>query len=183
MLTIVTPAAPIVSLADAKVHLQYEDTDKDAYISGLIEVATEKVQNYTNQALGVQTLDYKVAAFANGMILPRHPLRSVVSIKYLDSDGAEQTYSSGNYVVMGGGLDGLGGVSLNYLASFPAVYSHPAPVTIRYIAGYDVVPAPLRHAVLLVMTMLFSQRGELIPDKSGVDRSIKWLMEDYRVFA
>jgi len=119
LVVVTAPASDPVILADAKLHLRITDTDSDAYITGLITVATQHLQKIQNRAFITQTLRMQLDSFPDmpnatlkfftptysvesylaraislmsGPIrLLRPPCQSVTSIKYLDPNGALQT--------------------------------------------------------------------------------------------
>jgi hypothetical protein len=71
----------------------------------------------------------------------------VTSIKYLDADHVEQTFSSADYWVSGVGRTGR--ITLKSGSVWPTVGAYSDAVVIRFVAGYSVVPEPLISAVLL----------------------------------
>lgn len=184
MLIPVTPADPIVTLAEAKTHLRIDHTDDDAYITSLIGVASTAVSERLERSLGVTTWDYRIDSndicWGFDIRLPNPPLIEVVSVKYFDADNAEQTYAPANYRAFG--IGGQGGIRLTGGASWPSLRYGPEAVTIRYKAGYDDVPEPIRQAVLLLIGQLFSQRGELVNANLMEDPAIKALLAPYRVY-
>ena len=78
--------------------------------------------------------------------IPLRPLMTVDEISYLDADGATQIIDPADYVVSGVG--DVGRITLAAGASWPALGAYPEPVTIQFTAGYEVVPEPLKQAVL-----------------------------------
>ena len=118
----------------------------------MIGASTEEVEGDTNRALITQTLDVKYQRFAKKMVLPRPPLQSVTSVKYLDTDGTEQTLDSAYYrTLTNGNLPAF--IALNYGYDWPSVYTVDQPITIRIVTGFGAtsssVPESLREAALL----------------------------------
>ena len=120
--------------------------------------------------------------------LPLPPLLEVVSIKYRDPANAEQTYDAANYVVSGVGASHGGTVSLATGAAWPSVSNGREAMTVRFRAGYEAgdppgpaVPAPIKHAVLLMTERLYEDRG----GRNDVlkDSTIDALLAPFRVFA
>jgi hypothetical protein len=169
---VVVSAEPIISVADAKLRQIDLAGASDDVVAAAIATATTALENYTGRAIGVQTLDwypddadsnfrYVAYPLPNGawgtcwqwgwpvsyFNLPRPPLVSVTSIKYLDADHVEQTFSSADYWVSGVGRTGR--ITLKNGSSWPTVGAYPDAVVIRFVAGYSVVPEPLISAVLL----------------------------------
>jgi hypothetical protein len=226
---IITPAAPIISAANAKLRQTDLAGATDAVVNAAIATATTALENYTGRAIGVQTLDWypdeadtywRYAPYywaANGAVtadgwwwptsyfeLPRPPLVSVTSIKYLDADHVEQTFSSADYWVSGVGRTGR--ITLKSGSSWPTVGAYPDAVVIRFVAGYSVVPEPLISAVLLeaaetvaaqasggsgaVRSETIDGVGTLTYDVSSVasakgetlSPNVRWLADSYRHF-
>jgi len=184
MLIEVEAADPIISRDDAKRHLRIDHSDDDTYIDALIVVATKVVQERIERTLGVTTWDYRIGSedicWAFDIRLPMPPLLEVLSVKYFDSDNAEQTYAPANYRAFG--IGGQGGIRLTGGASWPSLRYGPEAVTIRYRAGYEEVPEPIRQAILLMVGQLFSQRGEMVQENLTEDPTIKALLAPYRVW-
>jgi hypothetical protein len=225
---IITPAAPIISAADAKLRQTDLAGATDAVVNAAIATATTALENYTGRAIGVQTLDWYpdevdsissyapyyrcksyygrlLAVVANLLFrLPRPPLVSVTSIKYLDADHVEQTFSSADYWVSGVGRTGR--ITLKSGSSWPTVGAYPDAVVIRFVAGYSVVPEPLISAVLLeaaesvaaqasggsgaVRSETIEGVGTLTYDVSSaasakgetLSPNVRWLADSYRHF-
>lgn len=184
MLIPVAPADPIISLEDAKQHLRIDHTDDDAYITALIRAAETAVSERLERTLGVTTWDYRIGSedicWGFDIRLPNPPLIEVLSVKYFDTDGAEQTYAPANYRAFG--IGGRGGIRLTGGASWPSLRYGPEAVTIRYKAGYADVPEPIRQAVKLLIGQLYAQRGEMVQENLTEDPAIKNLLAPYRVW-
>lgn len=171
-LTLVTaPVLEPVSLDEVKSHLRLDSdsAEEDAYLTILRQVARETVEAHTRRALLTQTWDWKLDGFpcAQPWELPKAPLQSVTSISYVDSDGATQTWASSNYSVLApaGPRAMPGTVALAYNATYPVVRSIPNAVTVRFVAGWTAaasVPAPIRHAVLILVAEMYARREEAI---------------------
>ena len=102
------PAVEPLTLAEAKAHLRLDTDADDAYVSGLIVAARERVELFLRRALITQTYEYTIDRFpvnaylvytTSFMDLPRPPLQSVEWIKYIDTAGKQQTLPPDAYVV------------------------------------------------------------------------------------
>lgn len=164
VVVITPPAAPVVSLAEAKKHLRAEDfTDDDAYIESLVAAATGTLDGpagWLGRALVTQTLEWRGDYFGCYDIeLPYPPIASVSSVKYDDTNGTEQTVSSSDYRLVG--QPNKPRVALAYGASWPSTRAQDDAIRIRYVAGYgaaSAVPAPIKHAILLMVGELYEKR-------------------------
>lgn len=198
-LTLTTPPAqPALATADARAHLRTATTE-DAYLEGLISVATAWVESWIGRALINRTYTYKVDAFPGSpqflnpprcdsvyeLQLPYPPLSSVTSIQYVDGAGATQTLSTTVYEVVPGGTPGR--VRLKVGQDWPAVLHHPDSVTVTYVAGYGAsdasVPSSIRHALALLAGHLYEHREASSPlSLSTVPYGIEALLMPFRVF-
>lgn len=132
------PAIEPVSLTEMRLHLRERSsvTAQDPLISALIQAVREHGENMTGRAFVYQELEYSCAYFPSAFKLPRPPLVSVASIKYTDSDGAEQTVDPSTYQVDSYAQPGL--IKPAYLETWPTDVrsSDFNAVRVRYFAGY-----------------------------------------------
>lgn len=169
-ITIATePAAEPITLAQAKTHLRRLDGYEDDYITDMIRVARRILETKMRRAFINQTWDLKLDKFPpNGdpvatmrtelerrsqIRIPRPPLSSVTYIKYIDTGGTEQTFSSDNYTVDTNSEPGR--VYPAHGQIWPETQNIENAVTIRFVAGYgssgDNVPAEIKHAIKLMI--------------------------------
>jgi uncharacterized phiE125 gp8 family phage protein len=168
-----------------------------------VAVATgwiDGADGWLGRALGLQTWDLKLdehelsypslsdsweqhSAYGWGIRLPLPPLASVTHVKYQDEDNDEQTFDPASYVVSGVG--GRGYVHLASGASWPTVYPGRDVLTVRFQAGYATVPDPIKHAVLLMVGHLYSNR-EAVANAQGkpetMPMGVDALLSTFRVF-
>ncbi|HJT63076.1 MAG TPA: phage head-tail connector protein [Burkholderiales bacterium] len=148
---VTAPAEEPVTLAEAKLHLRETETALDALIQSLIVAATAHAEDFTGRRLVTQTWDYFLDAFPCwGIAIPYPPLASITSIKYVDTEGVEQTLASSEYLV--DVKSSPGRVTPAYGKTWPSIRSQMNAVTIRFVAGYGLhaaVPEKIRNACLL----------------------------------
>lgn len=154
-----------VSTADAKAHLNVMHTTDDDLIAGFVSVAQQHLEGedglggVLGRAIVRHTLDLALPSFPASRVieLPQPPLVSVTHVKYLDIDGVEQTVSSASYSVH---ADRSGGyIKLKPDASWPSTESDvDDAVRVRFVCGYEAVPAPLKSALLLHVGHLYLNR-------------------------
>ena len=161
---ITPPTTQPVSLAETKIHLKQEEDADDSLIRGLIRAATLKAQNVTKRQFIEATYESRFDRFPVEFLLPRPPLLSVVSIKYIDVDGNEQTYDSDNYSV--DTFQTIGRVVLKSGESWPSVDDEINVVRIQWKAGYGTkqsdVPDDIRSAILLGIGHLYEHREDVV---------------------
>lgn len=166
-LSLVTaPAAPLLSLSEAKQHLRVEHTFDDALIRALVATVEAHIagrDGYLGRALLTQTWDFKLPWFpaCHDIDLPFPPLQSVTHVKYYDGDDVEQTFSSAAYAVHT--ASDVGYIKLKKGYGWPGSYVRDDAVTIRIVCGYggaDDVPAPIKAAALILLGELYTTRGD-----------------------
>lgn len=198
-IVITPPSTPWVTWEEADAHLGLlGDDDQQLYVEGLIDAACASIDGpggWLGRALGPQVLEARFGCFtADPLRLPYPPVIDIVSVKYLDSDGAEQTLDAAEYELMGAELLPA------WDKSWPSIASRAEAVRVRYRAGYaadpgaeplpdplvPAVPAPIKAAVLQMVGDMFNFRETVvtgtiataIPHSAVVDA----LLAPYRVY-
>ena len=188
---ITQPTGEQISLVQAREHLLIyfdgdspEDYPDDNWLNDVgIPAARQYCENWLGRSLAPQTLELALDAFperrtgvsADGyaslakpaaIALPMGPVTALTSVKYLDSDGAEQTLAGSAYTF--DDYSEPARVVLLASTAWPAIKSVPNAVKVRYIAGYELpadspqknpLPYPIRAAMLLVLSDLFENRS------------------------
>lgn len=143
-----------VSLSMAKLHLRVSGDDEDDLISSIITASREWCEAFQNRAFASQTLTVYMDNLPDTIELPRLPIKTVTSIKYLDLNGVQQTLSGSLYQV-----DAVSGrITPAYSESWPSVRKTLNAVEIAYEAGYVTVPKSVIHAMLLLIGHLYENR-------------------------
>ena len=196
-LSLVTaPAAPLLSLAQAKQHLRVEHTFDDALIVALVSAVEAHIagrDGFLGRSLLTQTWDYKMPWFpaCDHIHVPFPPLQSVTHVKYFDGSDVEQTFASASYATHS--ATDRGYIKLKQGYGWPGSYTRDDAVTVRFVCGYggaDDVPAPIKAAALLMLGELYTTRGD---DMDGgrvsmghklatlANQTAKRLLSSYRV--
>jgi uncharacterized phiE125 gp8 family phage protein len=158
-LVLVTAAEPLVSLAEAKAHLNVDHSDDDTLIGIHVAAATAMAEQWTGRAFAPQVWDQFDSGFPwhcdPAIKLALRPIISVDQITYVDQDGEGQTWAPANYSLYGAG-SGYGSSILPVpSASYPATQYRPEAVRIRFTAGYNNLAHQdinLARAAILIMT-------------------------------
>ena len=180
---VVTPPGPVIDLDRAKRHLEVEHDDRDDLIAGMIATATAHIDGpdgWLGRAIGVQTLEARLDAFeAAGTFLPYRPVIDIVSVKYLDASGVEQTVSADDY-----DLSGVQ-VAPAWSKGWPEGRGSRESVRIRYRAGYETVPAPIISAILLMVGDLWRNRDTVAAAgavRVPMSTTVENLLQPFRVY-
>jgi uncharacterized phiE125 gp8 family phage protein len=164
----VTPASEEpVSVADAKAQCRVDSEDEDLYLrDNLIVAARQWAETLTGRAFVQQTWELKLPAFPECEIeLPKPPLISVTSVKYLDTAGVEQTWAPTNYIVTAptGETAQRGRITPAYGVIFPSTHPVPDAVRIVFVAGYgavSAVPRGIKNAILFHVAQAYQNREQ-----------------------
>lgn len=158
------PTCEPVSTTEAKEFLRYDSDAANATIDQLVKAARRLVEQWEWRALITQTITLKLDAFPSDpddvIHLPRPPLQSVTSIKYVDSDGVTQTIDSANYDV--DTTSEPGRVKPSYGNVWPTPRVQNNAVEVIYVAGYGddgkSVPEDTRLAIRMLVAHFWRNR-------------------------
>lgn len=173
---------------DAEMHLRLSLPESQAQaqlIQMLIDVATEEAERATGRALLTQTWQLSLSALRQPIELPRQPVRSIVSITYLDADGVEQTLAADQYQLSGWDDSEI---IPAYGVTWPAVRGGAGCVSVRWVAGYgdnaEDIPAPIRQWILMRVATLYEHREEVVVGVPVARLPVfDGLLAPYRVFS
>jgi len=150
----------VLSLAEAKAQLRIPSaiTDEDDIHTRMIGAAVATIQNITNRVLGQCNVSFYFDEVPeeSTAFLPLSPL-TLTNVEYKNADG--------NYVAQSAGVD----FDFSAKGIVPRVrfLSQPSgtgfdQIVINCAAGYSVVPAPLKHAVALMVVHFDENRSQTI---------------------
>ena len=158
-------AYPIVA-ADAKTHMRITHALDDTYITSLCYAAILDFETQTHRQLITATYDLYMDDFPLDVIdMPRPPLQSIVSIKYQDTDDAQQTVSSSVYDIDTASTPGR--LYLDYNQTWPTdTRGHYNDVVVQFKAGYGDaaanVPADIKIALLQMVSHWYMNREPVL---------------------
>lgn len=176
---VVTPPAPVVSYAEAVARLRLAGgVDEQADVEGMIAAATALIDGpdgWLGRAIGEQILEARLDRFPTERTidLPYPPVAAIVSVKYLDADGVEQTVASGDYSLAGAKL------ALRSGKDWPSTGDDIEAVRVRYDAGYETVPDNIKSAILLVTGDQYRHRDSA-PELSAAATALIRTLRIYR---
>lgn len=148
-----------VTLAEVKAQLDISYTDKDALITTLLAAAVNYLDGYSGvlgKCILSQTWRQDYDDFASCLHLPQGPVSSITSVKYIDTDGGEQTVAAADYNL----VTKVGGsyVLFDSDYSFPSLNTDEPAVKVTYVAGYAnaaAVPAVIKQIIFLLVRHWF----------------------------
>lgn len=183
------PVREPFTLAEAKDHLRVDEDQSadDAYIASLIRAARVYAESYTHRALLTQTWDMRMDLLPDELEFPFGQLQSVTSVKYLDSNGTEQTVATTVYDV--DTYSDPGRLWLAYGQSWPSHRYIQHAVRIRFVCGYGSfgsdVPEMVRHGMLLLISSWYENREPVLVGQTATSMpapvTVEALLGPYRI--
>jgi uncharacterized phiE125 gp8 family phage protein len=184
---IVSGSGPITR-DTVKNHLKVDSsmTDDDDLIDQLILAATYWCEDWQGRTYVSRARTEYLDTFPATIELPFPPLVSVQSIKYIDTDGVQQTLSSALYRVDTGAEPGR--VTPAYNESWPSIRNVTSAIEIAYTAGYGAgadVPDQVKAAIKLMIGHLYRHRdavSDIKQDGHTLPKVVRALLWPERVW-
>ena len=151
-----------MSIQEAKAQLSIAEGDDthNSELLSFIAAAREEWERDTSTALIERTIQHRMPAFQQITKLTVLPVVSITSVKYMDTDGVEQTVSSAEYY-----LD-IDEVRFFDTYTFPDTQTRSEAVRITYVAGYgdEATDCPEldRMAIKLSLANRFENRDMIV---------------------
>jgi len=166
LVCITQPASEPIDLTTVEGQCRITDLSAEAStIETMIQAVRERAEQITRRAFVKQTWELTLDGFPYGAInLPKPPLQTVDSIKYIDTDGVEQTLDVAAYRVLTGGEPGA--VQPVYGSLWPTTLADLETVKIRFTCGYGPishdtslnVPKAILQWILIQVANLYENR-------------------------
>ncbi len=205
-------ADPLLSLDLVRAHLRYPNVKDNDYLTQIvIPTAIDAVEQYISRSLlsknlrmwmdfipgmggnsfGGSDISLSPVAFSSGNTfqwfeLMNAPVTDVASIKFISESDTEQTFDSANYIADFTDQDAPARIILKRGCVWPTDLQIGHALSVEYTAGYGVsadVPASLKHAVLLLIAALYSNRGDAADAQDAVLHfpGVTALLNPYRI--
>lgn len=155
-----------LTVAEMKAHSRIDTDAEDNYISALISAATQDTQAVQWRQFVNATYTLTLSGFpsCSYIELPRPPLSSITSLKYLDANGTQQTWDVANYRMDKSCEPGR--LCLAYGASWPSIRAQSNAVEIVFVAGFgadgSAVPEIHRHSIRFKAAHWYENREPVI---------------------
>lgn len=174
----------VVTTAEVKSFLRVTGNADDALIASLCTRARMIAERLTGRSIIKTSLyafwdfvpgqgtpwwdgvrDGALSCLSAGYVeLPRPPLISVEEVSGFNNDDSAVVMSASNYYVDTVDPDLPGRVALRLGAVWPIFTRTRNGFRVQYTAGYASVPEDLKHAILLMASWLFKNRGDCSDD-------------------
>ncbi len=169
------PSQIAITQADVREHLMISDQSQDRYIMSLIDAATAMIDGPHGIGIALMTQSYELALDelpAGSFKLPIYPIRSVASISWTDSAGQPHVETNLRIVRQTGSV----------YHSLQNIDAQPGSIIVSFTAGHDIIPADLRHALLMLVGHLYENREATATVKlEKVPLAVETILNRYRV--
>lgn len=170
---ITAPVSEPLSLDDAKDHLgiMADETGEDDKILSYISAARAVVESQSGLQLLTATYDVYFDRFESEMVIHKSPIQSITSIKYIDTDGVEQTISASDYKL--NDVRKFPSIKAAYGKSWPSTRCEDNAVVIRFVSGFTsstLVPDQAIHAIKLLIRQWYDS-----PNNVEIGHGVKTL--------
>lgn len=176
-----------IALAEAKLNMRVTSSAEDSRISALITTARRLCEQELEMSLVEKTLEIAGHRLDYcGIELPEGPVRSVVSVTYVNTDGDDTVLAADQYRISPYAEPTL--LMPAYDVTWPDARSDLDSVRIRYIAGYpssdsppQTVPAPIVQAMHLYIAHYYRNREAVAEGSIGeLPLGSRHLLSTYR---
>ncbi|MFM9943209.1 MAG: head-tail connector protein [Hyphomicrobiaceae bacterium] len=180
------PALEPVTLAEAKAHLRLDSTADDALLQSLIITSRLHIEAALGLALITQSWSWTLDQWPKGQRLsfPLRPVQAVAHVKLWRRDTSSIIVPLTEFI-----LDGHGNPARLVPAGLTPLSEPDRPVNgieVAFTAGFGGapadVPAPIRHALLLLITHWYEHRApvEIGAAINAVPVMVSDLLHPYR---
>lgn len=169
-----------VRLDELKLHLGITHDEQDVMLRSQLAAALENAENYTRRAIAScqYTIKYDRFPVWQYLELPLGYITAVDSIKYLDANGAEQTWSSANYQT---------DLATNYRPriystnGWPSIGDYIAAAIFTVTAGWSnaAVPYTVREAIKLLAAASYYARVPGDEDPAAIRQAAHLLLDQW----
>ena len=184
------PATEPITLVEAKAHLRVDFSDEDDYIDTLIVSARRYCEAYCNRVFITQTWRQNLSEWVNPIQLKVNPVISVTSLKYYDTNEAQQTITDNTNNYQKDLNSDVARIYDGLVNTFPAIGSSINPIEIITVCGYGAasdVPDDIKHAIKFMVSYFYENReGVNVPLNSAASdikppTAVKSLLTRYRI--
>jgi uncharacterized phiE125 gp8 family phage protein len=171
------PAVTAVTLADAKIALRIDGNDLDVIVTAWIGSVTAFAEHATGRAMIHQTWRVTHDRFPTAIKIPRAPIASVTTLKYVDPLGVEYLLDAADYEIDAESEPGwiVPAVNKTWPETFDKINAVKVEVVCGYGAAATAVPAGLRLYILAKLVEQFDGAAEIATtpiESSYVDRML-----------
>ena len=180
------PALEPVTVEEAKEHLRVDGTHEDVLISSLIVTSRLHIEAALGLSLVSQAWKLVLDAWPMDAVvnIPMRPVIAVNTITVFAADGSGEVIEPANYVV---DLASSPPRIATQGATWPKPMRAVNGIEIDFVAGYGAmasdVPAPIRHALMLLVAHWYEHRDpiEIGSLRTAIPDSVSQLLKPFRM--
>ena len=188
MQKVITAPDELITVAEAAEFMRAEfSASEEDLVESLIIAARQWCEEYLGRAIGVQTIELRMAGFPDDAepIVLRSPIIEVNSVKYLDTNGDEQTMDEDDYLVSDADPAEIVPVS-----AWPVAFGSSDSVRVEYDAGYSAfvspmtyqeLPRTIRTAILMMVADMYTNREAHVEKPLSANPTVERLLSQYRL--
>lgn len=179
----IAPAAPPVTVAEAKAHLRVEDDTENGLIEAMVAGVTEFLDGWDGwlgQCLVHQTWRHDFGSAHGGELRLALPNAREAVVTFVDKAGATQTLDASQWELIEDMLGSLIVPKPN--VAWPPLGQVRAPIRVAAVHGFGSasdVPAGIRRGILQMVADWYEHRGTVaaggaarIPLEASADRNL-----------
>lgn len=168
-----------VSLDDAREQCRVIGNQEDGLIEAYLFAALTYVGEATGRVLAAETWAASFDSVCGDLVLPKAPVKTVTAISYFDAAGVSQSALVADFLL----IKDDDRATLRPISgkTWPPLQDRPDALTVTFTAGYSVIPAALKVAVLLIVGHLYEQRAAVADNMSEVPFGARSFIDQYRL--
>ena len=172
-----------LTAAEVRAWLRQDSDDSDSEIEALIVSVRQLCTSETLRSIMPTTWELVQDEFTDALRLEYPTITSVTSIKYIDTDGVEQTLDPSDYQVDTDSQPGW--VVPAYGLAWPETRAQANAVRVRYVAGFanaDAVPAAIKLWMKLHIAHFYRNKEAAVMGQMSALPFAGNLIDPYRVW-
>ncbi|MDX2288556.1 MAG: head-tail connector protein [Hyphomicrobiaceae bacterium] len=180
------PAAEPISVAEAKAHLRIDGDSEDVLLASLVLTSRLHIEAALGLALITQGWRLVLDRWPKGgdLRIPLRPIAAVSEIRVRDAMGVATEVDADSYIA---DVESNPPRIVATTAGIPQSGRVAGGIEIDLVAGYgataDAVPAPIRHALLLLVAHWYEHRDpvEIGAPGAAIPDAVSRLLKPYRM--
>lgn len=171
---VVPPIGSVLTVDDIRSWCRVDFHDDDTVLEMCVAAATTRLDGWDGilgRAILTQTWERSMDCFPAAKIrLPLGPVQSVVSVSYVDSDGATQIVDPADYRLVADGYE----ADVSPVSAWPS----GSDVKVRFVCGFGegiAVPAPIRVDIARMASYFYEHR-EMAAEKNHFEGPVSMHM-------
>lgn len=180
---VTAPSTEPLTYAEAKAYLRLNDDSEQTFVTSLIVVARQLVEDQIWRPLisQVMSMNFDKSELTTQVYnINKSPLISVDSVTYYDLNNTLQTLAATQYE-----SDIYGNPARFRIKTMPQVYDRMNALQVTFTCGYAnaaSVPTPIKQAMYMIIGHYYENRQDVVTGTqvNEIPMASKYLLEPYR---